>query len=117
MSQGQFLIYNYINPEHHPESIAQFPGHIIFPQQLNRIGIPKETTIFLGERIKSVYYDRIDEEGNYQDPFIKVDYVFGRNEKGLVLSKGTTISYMLDTGEWSDQTKSGVEQINSLSYP
>lgn len=99
-----YKIYRYIAPENQPVSQSIHPGHIIFPDQLTR-HLPKVQNIVLGERRRSVYYDRYS-DGEYVEPIVKIDYAYKRQETGLVYLKIRTISWMLENDRWSREVQS-----------
>lgn len=103
MANTDYKIYRYLEPWQLPSSLDVHPGHIIFPDQLNK-NLPKEPTIYLGERRKSTYYDRF-ENGEYVDPIIKIAYAFKRDDKGFVYEKVKTIVWCLKDDNWSSQTQ------------
>ena len=98
-----FKIYRYREPFELPQSLDIHPGSIIFPEQLNK-NLPKEPTIYLGERRQTIYYDRYEDE-QYKDPIIKIAYAFKRDDAGLVYEKIRTIVWCLESGKWSSQTQ------------
>lgn len=106
-----YKIYNYVNPENQPLSLSLHPGHIIFPDQLNK-NLPKKSEIILGERRRSVYYDRV-EDGKYIEPIIKIAYAFKRDESGLVYEKVRTIAWILESGKWSNELQTDIIPIIS----
>lgn len=106
-----YKIYNYVNPENQPLSRSLHPGHIIFPEALNR-NLPKKSEIILGERRRSVYCDRV-ENGEYIEPIIKIAYAFKRDEMGLVYEKVRTIAWMLESDKWSRDVQSDIIPIIS----
>lgn len=106
-----FKIYRYINLEHLPISRAEHPGHIIFPEQLNR-NLPRRADIIFGERRRSVYYASV-EDGEYIEPIIKIDYAFRRDEIGLLYEKLRTISWMLESDKWSHEVQTDVIPVLS----
>ena len=98
--QPKYKIYRYVNK---PVDSYAHPGSIIFPENLNK-HLPKKQFIALGERRKTIYFDRV-EEGIYQEPIIKVDYKFNRDELGYLFSKEREISWRLEDDTWSDEVQ------------
>ena len=96
-----YKIYRYREPWQLPSSLDVHPGDIIFPEQLNK-NLPKQPIIYLGERRKSIYYDRYENK-EYFDPIIKIAYAFKRDEQGLVYEKIKTIAWCLENNKWSTQ--------------
>lgn len=101
-----FKIYRYVAPEHHPRSLCTHPGSIIFPEQLTR-ELPKKQDLVLGERRRSIYCDRFV-EGEYLEPIVKIDYAFKRDESGLAYEKLRTISWMLESDNWSTEVQTDI---------
>ena len=101
--ENYYKIYRYREPWQLPTNLDLHPGSIIFPEQLNK-NLPKEPNIYLGERRQTIYYDRY-EDGQYQDPIIKIAYAFKRDDTGLVFEKIKTIVWCLESGKWSSQTQ------------
>lgn len=95
---ASYLIYDFIH-DYQGDRTAS-PRHIIFPEQLD-IYPPKRSYIAKGERTKTIYFS----DDTYSTSIIKVEYVFNRDEKGLLLSKTRTISWKLDNGHWAAETK------------
>lgn len=110
ISDFYYKIYRYVAPENLPASLTLSPKNIIFPQQLDRNLPKKPPKIVYGERVQSVYCDRY-EGGEFHEPIIKVDYQFFRDESGFVQQKQRTISWMLESGEWSSNTKADLIPI------
>ena len=106
-----YKIYRYLEPWELRSNLSQHPGYIIFPDSLNR-NLPKKPTIHLGERRKSVYYDRF-ENGEYIDPIIKVEYSFKREDQGLVYEKLRTICWQLENDKWSSDVQTDVIPVVS----
>ena len=91
------------------------PRNIIFPDSLNR-NLPKETKILKGERIQSIYYDNYDfDTETFSKPVVKVDYVFVRDEKGLLKYKERTITWAFKSGNWSPEVQYDVIPMTSTS--
>lgn len=106
-----FKIYRYINPEFaaHPDD---FPGHIIFPDSLNK-SLPKQNTILDGERINSTWYDSWDNTNGFQDEIVKIDYVFFRDTDGFLEHKVKTVSWQLENDTWSPITQTDTIPVTS----
>lgn len=98
-----YKIYRYIEPWQHPGSLDIHPGHIIFPNSLNR-HLPKKSFIALGERVKTIYFDAIEDK-RFAEPIIKIDYRFNRDDRGLLIDKQRTISWRLEDDTWSKETQ------------
>jgi hypothetical protein len=93
-----YLVYDFIEGGY--ESETDWPGRIIFPEQLDTY-LPKKTTITFGERVQTIYYS----DETYSTEIIKVDYVFTRDELGYLLYKTRTISWKKTDGNWCPKTK------------
>lgn len=101
-----YKIYDYVNHKEGDET--EWPGAIIFPEQLN-IHLPKKSLIQFGERINSTYY----RDQSYTDPVIKVDYVFHRDIDGYLLYKERIISWQKTDNSWCPNTKQLVIPVSS----
>lgn len=105
MSVGPFYykIYRYVEPElavdrEHP------PVSIIFPDSLTR-ALPKSATILDGEKINQTWYDSWDDTNGFQDPIVKVDYVYNRDVDGYLESVTKTVSWGLEDDTYSPLTQ------------
>lgn len=103
MAGTDFKIYRYREPWQLPQSLDVHPGSIIFDEGKDLTKrLPKYSTIYLGERRKSVYYDRYDKDTQqYAEPIVQVVYGFKRDEKGLVTEKVRNIQWYLESGNLS----------------
>ena len=99
-----YKIYRYVDPEFAIDR-AHPPISIIFPDQLLR-SLPKQTTILDGEKINSTWYDRWDETNGFQEPIVKIDYVYNRDVTGYLISKDKTVSWYLEDDTLSEITQS-----------
>ena len=107
-----YKIYRYIEPQNHPLSLDVHPGSIIFPDQLNR-HLPKKAFIALGERVKTIYFDRLSHDGVFEEPVIKIEYKFNRDDSGLLIDKQRTISWRTEDDTWSEETQTDVIPVTS----
>lgn len=98
-----YKIYRYIDPEDQPQNLSKHPGSIIFPDQLNR-NLPKRTDIILGERRRTTYFDRYEND-QFIEPIIEINYHFERDQQGLVFEKMRSIAWMLESEAWSEETQ------------
>ena len=105
-----YKIYRYVAPENQPATPSYHPGSIIFPDQLTQ-HLPKVQNIILGERRRSVYYDRFT-DGEYTEPIVKIDYAFKRHKNGLAYSKIRTVSWMLESDRYSSDVQTDFIPIN-----
>lgn len=106
-----YKIYRYIPLEQIPYSLSVHPGSIIFPDGLNR-NLPKKTFIALGERVKTIYFDRYIDD-RFTEPIIKIDYTFNRDDRGLLIDKQRIISWRLEDETWSHWTQTDVIPVTS----
>ena len=108
---AEYKIYRYLEPWQVPHSLSIHPGSIIFPDSLNK-HLPKKTFIALGERVKTIYFDRFT-GGVFIEPVIKIEYKFNRDERGLLIDKQRTISWRTEDDVWSEETQTDVIPITS----
>ena len=104
----KYKLYRYVAGEKDP---YLHPGSIIFPENLTK-HLPKKQFIALGERIKTIYFDRFEVD-TFIEPIIKVDYKFNRDSEGYMLSKERTISWRTEDNRWSDRIQYDVIPITS----
>lgn len=107
----KFKIYRYVEPEQAIQK-DHFPVSIIFPDNLIK-ALPKSITILDGERINSTWYDRWDSVNGFQEPIVKIDYVFNRDTDGYLISKDKTVSWMLEDDTWSPLTQFDVLPVTN----
>ena len=108
---NSYKIYRYLEPWQLPPSLDIHPGHIVFPDSLNR-NLPKKQFIALGERRKTIFFDRFEDD-KFIDPVIKVDYRFNRDEAGLLKSKERSISWQLEDNTWSKKAQEDIIPVIS----
>ena len=107
----EYKIYRYIEPWQLPQSLDIHPGHIIFPESLNK-NLPKKQFIALGERVKTIFFARF-EENVFVEPIVKIDYRFNRDESGLLNNKVRTIQWRLSDDTWSERKQTDVIPVTS----
>ena len=108
---GQYKIYRYLEPWQVNSDLSVYPSSIIFPDSLNR-HLPKKTFVALGERVKTIYFDRFV-DNKFIEPIIKIDYSFNRDQRGLLIDKQRIISWRLEDDTWSDQTQTDIIPVTS----
>lgn len=106
-----YKIYRYIEPWQLPGNLSVHPGHIVFPDSLTK-HLPKKIFIALGERVKTIYFDRLEDQ-KFIEPIIKIEYKFNRDERGLLIDKQRTISWRLENEIWSGETKTDTIPVTS----
>ena len=93
-----YLIYDYIDDA--GLSNTDWPGRIIFPDQLDRY-LPKKSFIAFGERVKTLYFT----DETYTKSIIKVEYTFNRDAEGYLKDKIRTIFWKKSDETWCPKKK------------
>ena len=104
----QFKLYDFVEPELATDRY-QAPTHVIIPQNLS-VDLYPNKTMHLGERISTTWYAKFEDD-HFEEPVVRMDYRFDRDESGLLTGRLMTINYMLKDGTWSKETKSRYKHV------
>lgn len=109
-----FRVYNHVATQWRSNP-RETPHSIIIPQMLLD-SLHKHTEREWGERVRETWYESYDTSSNtYASPVAKFEYTYTRDANNLyVVSRKMVLSWTLNNGEWSTETKTFIKYYTQI---